>query len=93
MGHWLRAPQALELGADTLLFDEDTCATNFLVRDRRMQKLVAVDPITPLVYKVRAMLKDHGCSSILVIGGCGKSLALVSRTLVLSIHRQGTIVM
>ena len=85
--------QALELGADTLLFDEDTCATNFLIRDRRMQKLVKADPITPLVYKVRqtfqsvavssgslglycvqvrAMYKDLGCSSILVIGGCGE---------------------
>lgn len=43
--------QALELGADTLLFDEDTCATNFLIRDCRMQRLIAADPITPLVYK------------------------------------------
>ena len=63
--------EALELGADTLLFDEDTCATNFLIRDRRMQRLVAADPITPLVYNVRAMFRDHGVSSILVIGGCG----------------------
>ncbi|CDO68483.1 hypothetical protein BN946_scf184499.g8 [Trametes cinnabarina] len=63
--------EAIEMGADTLLFDEDTCATNFLIRDRRMQRLVSADPITPLVYKVRAMLNDHGCSSILVIGGCG----------------------
>ncbi|KAI0674028.1 hypothetical protein C8Q78DRAFT_1076971 [Trametes maxima] len=63
--------EALELGADTLLFDEDTCATNFLIRDRRMQKLISADPITPLVYKVRSMLTDHDCSSILVIGGCG----------------------
>ncbi|EIW63704.1 uncharacterized protein TRAVEDRAFT_54903 [Trametes versicolor FP-101664 SS1] len=63
--------EAIELGADTLLFDEDSCATNFLIRDRRMQHLIAADPITPLVYKVRAMLADHNCSSILVIGGCG----------------------
>ncbi|TFK84096.1 hypothetical protein K466DRAFT_554088 [Polyporus arcularius HHB13444] len=63
--------EALELGADTLLFDEDTCATNFLIRDRRMQRLVSADPITPLVYNVRAMFKTHGVSSILVIGGCG----------------------
>ncbi|KAL1950859.1 hypothetical protein VTO73DRAFT_8 [Trametes versicolor] len=72
--HAYRTPQAIELGADTLLFDEDTCATNFLIRDRRMQRLIAADPITPLVYKactVRAMLADHSCSSILVIGGCG----------------------
>ncbi|KAI0363307.1 hypothetical protein BV20DRAFT_152621 [Pilatotrama ljubarskyi] len=63
--------EAIEAGADTLLFDEDTCATNFLIRDRRMQRLISADPITPLVYKVRAMLNDHDCSSILVIGGCG----------------------
>ncbi|KZT22694.1 hypothetical protein NEOLEDRAFT_1119310 [Neolentinus lepideus HHB14362 ss-1] len=63
--------EALELGADLLLFDEDTCATNFLIRDRRMQRLISSDPITPLIFKVRAMFKDHGCSSILVIGGCG----------------------
>ncbi|KAH9884670.1 hypothetical protein C8Q73DRAFT_719279 [Cubamyces lactineus] len=63
--------EAIEVSADVLLFDEDTCATNFLIRDRRMQRLVSADPITPLVYKVRAMIKDHGCSSILVIGGCG----------------------
>ncbi|KAI0652779.1 hypothetical protein C8Q79DRAFT_899343 [Trametes meyenii] len=63
--------EALELGADTLLFDEDTCATNFLIRDRRMQRLISADPITPLAYKIRAMFADHKCSSILVIGGCG----------------------
>ncbi|KAI0776349.1 hypothetical protein BD413DRAFT_611016 [Trametes elegans] len=63
--------EAVECGADVLLFDEDTCATNFLIRDRRMQRLVAADPITPLVYKIRALLADHGSSSILVIGGCG----------------------
>ncbi|KAI0070298.1 hypothetical protein K474DRAFT_1632027 [Panus rudis PR-1116 ss-1] len=63
--------EAIEAGADTLLFDEDTCATNFLIRDRRMQKLISVDPITPLIFKVRALFKDHGCSSVLVIGGCG----------------------
>ena len=45
--------QALELGADCLLFDEDTSTTNFLMRDARMQNLISVsDPITPLVSKV-----------------------------------------
>lgn len=48
--------EALELGADTLLFDEDTCATNFLIRDARMQKLISADPITPLVFKVSLVL-------------------------------------
>ncbi|EPQ59969.1 hypothetical protein GLOTRDRAFT_112790 [Gloeophyllum trabeum ATCC 11539] len=63
--------EALELGADTLLFDEDTCATNFLIRDKRMQRLIEADPITPLVFKVRSLFNDHKASSILVIGGCG----------------------
>lgn len=54
--HAYYTPQTIELGADTLLFDEDSCATNFLIRDRRMQRLIASDPITPLVYKVRTSL-------------------------------------
>ncbi|KAL1745891.1 hypothetical protein HDZ31DRAFT_81663 [Schizophyllum fasciatum] len=63
--------EAVELGADTLLFDEDTCATNFLIRDARMQRLISADPITPLVFRVRALARTAGVSSILVIGGCG----------------------
>ncbi|EIM83239.1 uncharacterized protein STEHIDRAFT_141068 [Stereum hirsutum FP-91666 SS1] len=63
--------EALELGADTILFDEDTCATNFLIRDRRMQRLIKADPITPLIFKIRSMYREHRCSSVLVIGGCG----------------------
>lgn len=45
--------EALELGADTLLFDEDTCATNFLIKDTRMQRLIKADPIKPLAFSVR----------------------------------------
>lgn len=55
--------EALELGADTLLFDEDTCATNFLIRDLRMQKLIAADPITPLIFKV----SSHCLKSLLYV--------------------------
>ncbi|KAJ1665242.1 hypothetical protein IW140_003490 [Coemansia sp. RSA 1813] len=68
--------EALESGADALLYDEDTCATNFLVRDRRMQKLVSREhePITPLVNRIREMWNVHKISSVLVIGGCGDYL-------------------
>ncbi|KAJ2158434.1 hypothetical protein GGF46_003785, partial [Coemansia sp. RSA 552] len=68
--------EAIEAGASTLLFDEDTCATNFLVRDGRMQRLVAQDkePITPLVSRVRELWEAKKVSSILVIGGCGDYL-------------------
>eukprot|EP00398_MALV-I-01_sp_L67-1_P000198 gene198-96_t len=53
--------------------DEDTCATNFMIRDERMAMLVAKDkePIKPFIYKVRPLFENLGVSSILVVGGCG----------------------
>lgn len=65
--------EALEVGAQVLTIDEDTSATNFMIRDHRMQELVAKDrePITPFIDKVRQIHRDHGVSTILVIGGSG----------------------
>jgi predicted ABC-class ATPase len=65
--------EALEAEAKLLLIDEDTTATNFMIRDRRMQQLIAKDkePITPFIDKVRQLYKDYGVSTILVIGGSG----------------------
>jgi len=63
--------EALEVGCSTLLVDEDTCATNFMMRDSRMAKLVQAEPITPFLHRVRALYKDRGVSTILVAGSCG----------------------
>ncbi|WP_455203236.1 ABC-ATPase domain-containing protein [Kaarinaea lacus] len=65
--------EAIEAGADLLLIDEDTSATNFMIRDERMQALVAQDkePITPLLYRVRELYDKHGISSVIVMGGSG----------------------
>lgn len=65
--------EALEVGAEVLLIDEDTSATNFMIRDHRMQELVSKDkePITPFIDKVRLLFKDYGVSTILVLGGSG----------------------
>ena len=65
--------ESLELGAQVLLIDEDTSATNFMIRDHRMQKLVSKDkePITPFIDKVRQLYEDLGVSTILVMGGSG----------------------
>ncbi len=65
--------EALELGATLLLLDEDTSATNFMVRDGRMQALVHKEhePITPFVDRVRELYEKVGISTILVMGGCG----------------------
>ncbi|UCC91601.1 MAG: ABC-ATPase domain-containing protein, partial [Candidatus Aenigmatarchaeota archaeon] len=65
--------ESLEAGAQALLIDEDTSATNFMIRDHRMQELVSKDkePITPFIDKARQLHKDFGVSTILVIGGSG----------------------
>jgi predicted ABC-class ATPase len=62
----------LEVGADTLIVDEDTCATNFMIRDERMQALVAKEkePITPFISRIRS-LANAGVSTVLVVGGSG----------------------
>jgi len=65
--------EALETGARVLLLDEDTSATNFMIRDYRMQELVAKDkePITPFIDKVRQLYEEKGVSTVLVMGGSG----------------------
>lgn len=65
--------EALEAGAKTLLIDEDTSATNFMIRDHRMQQLVKKEkePITPFIDKIKQMQDQLGISTILVMGGSG----------------------
>lgn len=65
--------EALEIGAKTLLIDEDTSATNFMIRDHRMQELIHDndEPITPFIDKVRQIQRELGVSTILVLGGSG----------------------
>lgn len=65
--------EALEAGSGLLLFDEDTSATNFMIRDERMQRLVSHDkePITPFIDRVRELHMDEGASTVMVMGGSG----------------------
>ncbi len=65
--------EAIEAGAEVLLMDEDTCATNFMIRDRKMQMLVQKndEPITTFIDKARQLYTELGVSTILVLGGMG----------------------
>ena len=80
--------ESLELGARTLLIDEDTSATNLLIRDTRMRDLVAADkePITPLVDRVTS-LTEAGISLIMVVGGSGAFLDAADRVLMMDNYR------
>ena len=79
--------EAMEVGSQVLLMDEDTCATNFMVRDARMQALVAkeCEPITPFLDRVRELYTQYGVSTILVMGGCGDYFD-VAHTVILVRH-------
>ena len=68
--------EAIETGSRLLLIDEDTSATNFMIRDRRMQALVPPEgePITPFVDRIKELRDDHGVSTVLVLGGSGDYL-------------------
>lgn len=68
--------EALEAGAGALLIDEDTAATNFMIRDARMRRLVPSDrePITPFLDRVRQLREQRQVSSVLVVGGAGDYL-------------------
>ncbi len=68
--------EALEAGASTLLVDEDTAATNFMIRDARMRSLIPADrePITPFLDRVRQLHEAFGVSTVLVVGGAGDYL-------------------
>ncbi|TQP09179.1 isopentenyl-diphosphate delta-isomerase [Vibrio cholerae] len=71
---WLQ--ESIEAGVTTLLIDEDTSATNFMIRDERMQALVSKgeEPITPLVDRIGQLRDDLGISTLVVMGGSGDYL-------------------
>ena len=65
--------EALESGSSLILIDEDTSATNFMVRDRLMAQVIAPgeEPITPFIDRVCGMYEDLGVSSVIVAGSSG----------------------
>jgi predicted ABC-class ATPase len=76
------------MGADTLLIDEDTCATNFMIRDNKMMQLVACEkePITPFI-RVVTSLKEQGISTVLVVGGTGDFFDIADYVLLMDCYR------
>lgn len=65
--------EAMEAGAKVFLIDEDTSATNFMIRDELMQMVVSPEsePITPFVDRVRELYEVFGISTVLVAGSSG----------------------
>lgn len=65
--------EAMEAETKVFLIDEDTSATNFMIRDELMQRVVSRDaePITPFIDRIEELYKHYGISTILVAGSSG----------------------
>ncbi len=65
--------EAMEPETSLLLIDEDTSATNFMIRDELMQRVIHRDmePITPFIDRIRELYDVHGISTVIVAGSSG----------------------
>jgi len=81
--------EALELGCRLLLIDEDTSATNFLLRDKKITELISEnhEPITPFISRVQGMYRKNGISTILVIGGLGEYFHVADKVLLMENYK------
>jgi predicted ABC-class ATPase len=75
--------EAIEVGTSLLLVDEDTSATNFMIRDERMRELVRREPISPFIDLVRPLHRSLGVSTVVVVGGVGDYLDVADRVILL----------
>ncbi|MDP9456931.1 MAG: ATPase [Actinobacteria bacterium] len=75
--------EALEIGTSLLLVDEDTSATNFMIRDERMRELVRKEPISPFIDLVRPLYESMGVSTVVVVGGVGDYLDVADRVILM----------
>ncbi len=81
--------EAIQASSRLLLIDEDTSATNFMIRDAFMERLIRTDqePIIPFLDRARALFEGLGVSSVLVIGGSGEYFRVADRVLFLDTYR------
>ena len=65
--------ESIEAGASLLLIDEDTSATNFMIRDELMQRVIhrEMEPITPFIERIRELYDEYGISTVIVAGSSG----------------------
>ena len=75
--------EAVLSGSRTLLIDEDTSATNFMVRDALMQSVIhpEQEPIVPFLGRMRELYEESGISTVLVAGSSGAFFHVADRIL------------
>lgn len=81
--------EGVEAGSKLLLIDEDTSATNFMVRDDLMQRVIVrqKEPITPFLERAKDLYEKAGVSTILVVGSCGSYFHIADKILQMDNYR------
>lgn len=81
--------ESIESGSRLFLMDEDTSATNFMVRDAFMQQVISRDkePITPFIERVRDLYETAGISTIMVAGSSGAFFYIADHILLMDCYR------
>lgn len=80
--------ESVEAGTGLLLIDEDTSATNFMVRDEFMKEVISreKEPITPFIERVRGLYEELGISTIMVAGSSGDFFYVADRVLLMDCY-------
>ena len=81
--------EGMEAGCRLFLIDEDTSATNFMVRDEFMQQVISreKEPITPFLERARGLYEQAGASTILVAGSSGAFFHIADRVIQMDCYR------
>ncbi|EDS76925.1 isopentenyl-diphosphate delta-isomerase [Clostridium botulinum C str. Eklund] len=81
--------EAIESKARVLLIDEDTSATNFMIRDKNMQLIVSDDkePITPFILRAREIYEKNGISTIIVVGSSGDYFSIADNVIMMDEYK------
>ena len=79
--------EAVSGGSKLLLIDEDKSATNFMIRDQVMRRIVEDEPIIPFTERVTELWKEEGVSTILVIGGSSEYLKFADQVFMMKDYR------
>jgi len=76
--------EAIAGGSLLLTIDEDKSATNFMIRDELMRRIVKNEVIIPFTDRIRSITEQKGVSTILVIGGSGEYLKIADTVILMN---------
>lgn len=75
--------EAINSQSRLLIIDEDRSATNFMIKDEKMRKLIKHEPITPFTQRIRELYEEINVSTILVVGGSGEYLGVADNVILM----------